>query len=136
MPQNPAVKVSTLAQPQVSQSDIEARINSLKKSEEAPKATISSCTGSLELLIKHIDELAQPNKVYVAVELKSCGSYLQVAQTNCSDLTKNPIWNEKFNLELQCVDSLRIILYSQTSSKALALSSQELKVSLDYFYLI
>jgi hypothetical protein len=117
---------------QLSQSDIEARINSLKKSEEVPKAIISSCTGSLELLIKHIDELSQPNKVYVAVELKSCGSYLQVAQTDCSELTKNPTWNEKFNLELQCVDSLRIILYSQTSSKALALSSQELKVCFSF----
>ena len=69
-------------------------------------------------------------EVFVAVELKSCGSYLQVAQTRCSDLTTKPVWNEKFNLELQSVDSLRVILYSQTSGKALSIASQELKVSL------
>jgi hypothetical protein len=66
----------------------------------------------------------------VAVELKSCGSYLQVAQTRCSDLSTSPIWNEKFNLELQSVDSMRVILYSQTSGKALAIASKEHKVRL------
>lgn len=109
-------------------SDIESRVNNLKKIEEPPKAVISSCTGSLELSINHIEELSQPNKLFVAVELKSCGSYLQVAQTMCTDLITNPVWNEKFNLELQCVDSLRIILYCQTSSKALAIASQEIKI--------
>lgn len=67
--------------------------------------------------------------VYVAVELKSLGSYLQVAQTKCSGITSTPVWNEKFTLELQCVDSLRIVLYGETNGKALAISSQELKVS-------
>jgi hypothetical protein len=45
----------------IQNSDIEARINALKKIEEPIKAITSSCTGSLELLIKHIDELPQPN---------------------------------------------------------------------------
>ena len=45
----------------IQNSDIEARIVALKKVEEPIKAITSSCTGSLELLIKHIDELAQPN---------------------------------------------------------------------------
>jgi hypothetical protein len=32
--------------------------------------------------------------VFVAVELKSCGSYLQVAQTKCTELSTTPVWNE------------------------------------------
>ncbi len=39
---------------------------------------------------------------------------------------------KKFTLELQCVDSLRIILYGETNGKSLAISSQELKV-LEFF---
>lgn len=55
----------------------------------------SSCTGSLELLIKQIDNLGQPNNVYVAVELKSLGSYLEVAKTKSSGLgISTPVWNE------------------------------------------
>ncbi|CAF0746626.1 unnamed protein product [Brachionus calyciflorus] len=109
-------------------SDIESRINNLKKIEEPPKIITSSYTGSLELLVRKTDKLEQPNKVFVAVELKSCGSYLEVAQTNCSELTSTPVWEENYNLELQSVDSLRIILYSQTSGKALAIGSKELKI--------
>lgn len=45
----------------IQQSDIEARINAIKKQEEPPKVISSSCTGSLELLIKQIDNLQQPN---------------------------------------------------------------------------
>ncbi len=79
----------------IQQSDIESRINAIKKLEEPPKAIISSsCTGSLELNVKHIDSLPQANNVYVAVELKSLGSYLQVAQTKSSGSTTNPVWNE------------------------------------------
>ena len=87
--------------------------------EEPPKAVTSSCTGSLELMVKQIEKLSQPNsnltltilhqkhldferrlslccskELYVAVELKSCGSYLQVAETYCTELTTAPIWNE------------------------------------------
>ena len=32
--------------------------------------------------------------MFVAVELKSCGSYLQVAQTKCTELSTTPVWNE------------------------------------------
>jgi len=79
----------------IQQSDVEARISAIRKLEEPPKAIISSsCTGSLELNVKHIETLPQANNVYVAVELKSLGSYLQVAQTKSSGLTRNPVWNE------------------------------------------
>lgn len=67
----------------------------MKKLEEPPKVIASSCTGSLELLIKQLDNLSQPNKVYVAVELKSLGSYLEVAKTKSSGMgTSTPVWNE------------------------------------------
>ena len=45
----------------IQQSDIECRINAIKKQEEPPKALSSTCTGSLELLIKQIDNLQRPN---------------------------------------------------------------------------
>ena len=32
--------------------------------------------------------------MFVAVELKLCGSYLQVAQTKCTELSTTPVWNE------------------------------------------
>lgn len=35
---------------------------------------------------------------------------------------------KKFDLELQCADSLRIILYCETSTKPLAIGSHELKI--------
>lgn len=78
-------------------------------------------------MVKKIDNLEQPNskfyfylikldrffdekfnyplfffvaEVYVAVEIKSCGSYLEVAQTRCSDLTTNPVWEEVIIFEI------------------------------------
>lgn len=47
-------------------------------------------------------------EVFVAVELKSCGSYLQVAQTRCTDLTSKPIWNE-VNLYFISYISLKLL---------------------------
>jgi hypothetical protein len=114
------------------QNDIENRIFLLKKAEDPPKVVTSCCTGTLELLIKSTEQLAQSNRVFVAVELKSCGSYLQVAQTKSTPLTLSPVWNEKFNLELQSVDALRIILYYHQSDSeggsAIAISSQEVRI--------
>jgi hypothetical protein len=66
--------------------------------------------------------------MYAAVEVKSFGSYLEVAHTECSLLTTKPVWDEKFILELQCVHLLRVILYMQMNEKSQVIASQELIV--------
>ncbi len=66
--------------------------------------------------------------MYAAVEVKSFGSYLEVAKTACTQLTTKPIWDEKFELELQCVHSIRVILYVQINDKSQVIASQELTI--------
>ena len=39
-------------------------------------------------------------EVFVAVELKSFGSYIQVVQTKCTDFTMKPQWDEVCCLRL------------------------------------
>jgi hypothetical protein len=45
-------------------------------------------------LIKNLDKLSESNRLFIAVEVKSFGSYLQVAQTKTTDLTNKPSWDE------------------------------------------
>ncbi len=109
---------STGTQTSLQHSDIESRLSMLKKATSSDHlalnkavAQLSSCTGSLELHVKEVAGLQQPSRVSIAVELKSCGSYLEVARTKCTEPTTTPVWNEVCLIRLFCHFVLNATLF-------------------------
>lgn len=72
--------------------------------------------GSLHVLVNKLTGLKQPLRTFCRIEVDSFGHFLMKAKTNVLNASKQPTWNERFEVDLDGAQTLRILCYCHDKS--------------------
>jgi len=72
--------------------------------------------GSLHVLVNKLTGLKQPQRTFCRIEVDCFGHFLMKAKTNVLNSNKQPTWNERFEVDLDGAQTLRVLCYSHDKS--------------------